>query len=135
MGGSQVLKAMLTSGVEEAISNCIDMNDFSIKAVVYFLEYLYTGTLSLNDDDDEEDWFVQLWVMADKYDVPSLGDYIEILQIDYITSDNLISIYLDADTSEAAPIRDFCLTLIGKMPEEYVGKIQELPQHSQARLL
>ena len=51
MGASPVFKAMLTSGMEEAMSKSIDIKDFSHATVEYFLEYLYTGRVCLEDDD------------------------------------------------------------------------------------
>ena len=137
MSASRVFMAMLTSGMEETVSKCIDMEEYSNTAVKHFLEYLYTGTLLLDedeDDDEDEDededessCLVQLWVMGDKYDVPSLVEFVESLREEHITMENVIGVFIEVDALEAAPIRDTCLALISK-------KIQELPHHAQAKI-
>ena len=167
-----MFEAMLTSRMEETVSKCIDLKEYSKTVVKHFLEFVYTGTLLLDGDEDEDDnedddededvdedehkdmdeheveggteergedekkssFIVQLWVMGDKYDVPSLVEHVESLRKEHITVENVIGVYVEADTSEAAPIRDTCLALISKKTKELLGEIEGLPHHVQAKL-
>lgn len=107
-----MLKAMLTSEMEEATSKRINMEEFSNDTVEYFLEYLYKGTLELYTDDSS--CLVHLWVMGDKYDILGLVELVESLQMDCSRVENVMDIYLDANTFEVVPLRDTCLALISK---------------------
>ena len=129
ISASLVLKAMLTRGMEEATSKCIDIKEFSNTSVEHFLEYLYTGTILF--DEDASPCLVQLWVMGDKYNVPGLVHFVESLQ-EHITLENMIGIYLDADTSKAMPIKYVCLALISKKTKELLVEIKLHPEHVQA---
>ena len=133
MSASRVFKAMLTIGMEETVSKCIDIKEFSDISVEMFLEYVYTGTILLYEDEGAS--LVQLWVMGDKYDVPSLVQFVESLHEEHITLENVIAVFLDADTLGARPIRDTCVALISKKTTELLGEIEELPHRVQARLL
>ena len=132
MSASRVLKAMLTSGMEETVSKHIDLKEFSDISVELFLEYVYTGTILMNEG--EGACLVQLWVMGDKYDIPSLVQFVESLREEHITLENVIDIFLRADTSEAAPIRDSCVALISKETKKFLGEIKMLPHHVQASM-
>ena len=52
--------------------------------------------------------------MGDKYDVPSLVEFVESLREEHITLENVIGVFIEADTLEAAPIRETYLALISK---------------------
>ena len=136
ISASRVFKAMLTSGMEETVSKCVDLKEFSNTAVEHFLEFVYTGTLTVDEDEDEDESssLVQLWVMGDKYDVPSLVEFVESLREEHITLKNVIGIFIEADTLEAAPIRDTCLALISKKTKDLLEEIEKLPHHNQVKM-
>ena len=65
--------------------------------------------------------------MEDKYDIPGLVELVEILREEYITVENVISIFIDADILKVAPMLDTSLTFISKKTKNLLGEIEELP--------
>ena len=78
--------------------------------------------------------FVQLWVMGDKYGVPSLVELVDCLREEYITLLNVILLYLGVDREEIGSIRDSCLAIIGRTTHTLLEEIAQLSHKDQARL-
>lgn len=64
---SQVFKSMLTLNTIEAQTGVVEMIDESYEAVEAFVEFAYLESVA-----NFESLAEQLYVIADKYDVPSL---------------------------------------------------------------
>jgi hypothetical protein len=82
---SGVFKAMLSLNSIEAQTGVVEMDDASYEVIHAFVEFMY-----LESTDKLEVLAEQLYVLADKYDVPKLK--VGIFSIDYILFDYLVSV-------------------------------------------
>lgn len=125
MATSPVIKAMLTTDMEETQTRCVKMGERSHLAVRQFLEYAYTGHMSY--EACKTLCVAHLWAMGDKYLVPRLVECVEDSHKSHITLENDMGVFIDADTFEAKVVRDSCLALRSKKRKLLREKVEKLP--------
>ena len=132
MAASDVLKAMFTSGMKETQTKCVDMSGFSDLALEQLLEFMYTGDII--QDREPILHIAQLWALGDKYNVYGLLEYVNRAQRKYITLENVIGVFVDADKFCAQTRKDSCLAIMGKDLKKLLGEIEKLPEDMLVRM-
>ena len=132
MAASDVLKAMFTSGMKETETRCVDMSGFSDLALEQLLEFMYTGEII--QDHESILHLAQLWALGDKYNVYGLQKYINRVQRNYITLENVVDVFVDADAFNVKKIKESCLAIMGKDLNKLLEEIEQLPEDMLVRM-
>ena len=108
------------------------MAGFSDLALEQLLEFMYTGEII--EDHEPILYLAQLWALGDKYNVYGLHEYINRVQRNYITLENVIGVFVDADTFGVQTVKDSCLAIMGKDLNNLLGEIEQLPEDMLVRM-
>ena len=126
---SSVFQKTLLGRFNETRTHNISITDFPAQAVKEFVRYLYYQELL---PAVLEDFSVDLWGLADKYEVEVLQKHIVELRPQFVTEANVINFLLRADMHGAKYIKDFCLRFMVTNPN-IIAQLEEivraLPQH------
>ena len=95
---------------------------------------MYTCTCTCTHDLEENLYLAQLWALGDKYNVYGLHNYVKRVQRKYITLENVIAEFVDANSFGVQLIKDSCLDVIGKDLKKLLEEIEELPEDMLVRM-
>lgn len=126
---SPVFQKMLEGDFKETITQKIAITDFSNKVVKGFVRYMCYQELSPASLGKNP---LELWALADKYEVQVLQNYILDLRSQFVTKANVINLVLRADVHGAKDIKNFCLKFMGTHPKILVEQeevVRALRQH------
>uniref|UniRef100_A0A0K0E8B7 BTB domain-containing protein n=1 Tax=Strongyloides stercoralis TaxID=6248 RepID=A0A0K0E8B7_STRER len=104
---SSVFYAMFNSDVVETQSNTLKINDFRLEVVKEMLRYIYTDTYLFMAD-----MAVEMYMIADKYDIIDLKNISENHLIQTISVDNSCKYLVLADTYSNDTLKKYCLEFI-----------------------
>lgn len=94
---------------------------------------LYKG--EINKSLETKLYIAQLWALGDKYNVNGLKKYIHRVQRKYISLENVVGVYADADILDVEPLKEICLTVMGKDLKKLLNEIEQLPEDMLVRML
>ncbi|XP_042898280.1 uncharacterized protein [Parasteatoda tepidariorum] len=107
---SPVFAAMFDQQMTENNTGIVDIVDVEAKTFSSFLEYIYTGSVEKMD----EELALNLLVVADKYDVPSLAKKCSLLLMSVLSNRNLCKVLLIADMVHQKELKSFVVEFILK---------------------
>ncbi|KAL7675130.1 hypothetical protein ACOME3_001399 [Neoechinorhynchus agilis] len=114
---SPVFKVMLTSSyTTENQSGQVKIEEFSPHTINYFLEFLYAGQLSKCDCD-----YIELFRVADKYEVSDLRLLCEQKLVALIKSENAAEILLLADLCRSSVLKNEAIEFVARHVDEVVA--------------
>ncbi|XP_015906010.1 protein maternal effect lethal 26 [Parasteatoda tepidariorum] len=107
---SPVFAAMFEQQMTENNTGIVDIVDVEAKTFSSFLEYIYTGSVKKID----EELALNLLVVADKYDVPSLAKKCSLFLMSVLSNNNLCKVLLIADMVNQKELKSFVVEFILK---------------------
>jgi len=111
---SPVFKAMFQSNMKENESGTVEIEDIQQEVVLEFLQYIYTGTISLNFEKYGE----ELFAVADKYQVDQLKGACENEMISKLDAENCIEMLLLGDRYKARNLKKSAVDFFNKNKEK-----------------
>jgi len=112
---SPVFKAMFQSNMKENESGTVEIEDIQQEVVLEFLQYIYTGTISLNFEKYGE----ELFAVADKYQVDQLKGACENEMISKLDAENCIEMLLLGDRYKARNLKKSAVDFFNKNKEKF----------------
>jgi hypothetical protein len=106
---SPVFRAMFKTGMKEAATNTIEIMDFTEPVVHAFVTFLYEERCAKSVLYEHA---LQLWRMADKYQVPALTAVCEHYLISVLDSTNVIELVVLAEEHSMADLRAKALAFV-----------------------
>jgi len=111
---SPVFKAMFQYNMKENESGTVDIEDVQDEVFSELLQYIYTGTISLNI----EKYCEELFAVADKYQVDQLKGSCENELISKIDAENCIEMLLLGDRYKARNLKKSAVDFFNKNKEK-----------------
>ena len=115
-GTSPVFSAMLETDMKETASGRVNLEDVSSECVEQMIEFIYTGTLSVDEKGNSElsdDLITQLLYCAEKYEIPDMTVELLVLMRAKLSVENAVKFLTAAELYGAEEttvndILDFC---------------------------
>jgi hypothetical protein len=101
---------MLDSGMLESHTRLVTLNDVSPELFISLLEYLYTGSVSINSQEEA----IAMLRLADRFLVDALKARCERYVKTCINSSNVLQILAVADTCSLLELKQMCLDVISR---------------------
>ncbi|XP_037048931.1 speckle-type POZ protein-like A [Bradysia coprophila] len=102
----------------------IQIMDTSYAAFELFMDVLYFGTVPSNSE-----MFLEMIVLADKYDIPDIKAAIEASAIILINSDNVINMLITSELHKAQRMKKVALEFCAKNPMTEISNVQDLAKY------
>ncbi|XP_054719908.1 speckle-type POZ protein-like [Uloborus diversus] len=90
---SKVFEAMFNSDMKENQENIVELVEMNLSTAQDMLKYIYTGSVQVVDMDRA----INLYTVADRYDLQELKEWCKAFMLEHITSDYVCDVALIAD--------------------------------------
>ena len=98
-------RALLLGNLKESQMDVIEVTDMSHKAFMAILKYMYSHQVEISEIEDE---IIDVLLIANKYGIESLSDYLESIVAANIQDDNVDSLTQLADAYNFTIIKSGC---------------------------
>ncbi|KAH3863934.1 hypothetical protein DPMN_026942, partial [Dreissena polymorpha] len=126
-------KRALLSGMRESIDRKITVHDTSPTLFRMFLEYLYSGSLEMNEMSTEQ--IADMMTLADRYDTVCLRSKCEYALRHHLDENTVFYLLSLADQLNARTLKENCMLYLSENPLLSTSEVfPDLPEHLQTEV-